>query len=209
MWGIALSIGTSGLVGVVVGGTITFGTQLLTVRQQRKAELKNDRITAYERLLARGGSTLLFAGNLRTAMKARESVFESGDLSLRLRWPVDMNDLLAVSAHVGKAPDPMEIGALLFKHYDPLLEAQTAVWAKGSRASIPLANALVNACIAVMTHATERGAGRGRLATHLRGHRWTEEQEQVFSDAIEALGEARRKLAVQVRHEGGVADDEL
>lgn len=151
-------------------------------RRQRKAH----RLAAYEALLAQSMSVAQAAFALRLTMKVRSGLKEGVDIAFRQRKPID----------------PFDLTDRLRAVFQPLFVAQATVWATGSSESIPLANDLVDKCLALLGLATEGGEEGGKVERHVFGERWTPEQEQAYLKAATAVGDARRSLADLVRREG-------
>jgi hypothetical protein len=152
-----------------------------------------ERLAAYQRLLAQSMVAGQAAAALRMTIKIRSGLTEGLDIALHHRRPLD----------------PFDLADRFLRDFQPLFEAQTAVWAKGSQEAIPLANELVDRCIDLIGIATEPGQGGNRLSRYLRGEQWTDEQEEAFMKSHRALGESRRRLAELVRREGGVKSVDL
>lgn len=159
----------------------------LVGRRRQRAERLATRLAAYQALLTQSIVALHAASTLRLTMKVRSGLKERWDLTLRQRKPLD----------------PFDLADRLLRDFQPLFAAWTSVWAEGTAESIPLANELVERCLALTTMATELGQAGGALKRYLLGQRWTVNQEEAYSQAQMAVGDARRRLAELLRDEGG------
>jgi len=169
------------LVGSAVTGAVILARDAIEAQRRRKAEGRD----ASEAILVHSMAVVQVANALRLTMKLRSGLGDAVDVLLRQREPLDVFDL---TDRISAA-------------FQPLFAAQVAVWAKGSKEVIPLANELVDCCRVLVAVATEGGRAGTAVARYVAGERWTEEQERDYEMAFNSIGESRRNLATRLRQE--------
>lgn len=158
------------------------GRDYFTARRERR----DDKLKAYEALLARSMAVVQTALALRLTMQLRSGLQDGVEVALHQRQPLD----------------PFDLADRLAGVYQPLFEAHATVLASGSPDAILLSNELLDRCLDLLGLSTEGGQARGKVARYVFGERWTQQKEEDYFAAITALGEVRVRLATLIRVEG-------
>ena len=179
---VVAALGASALTGV-------FGFGGLTWQQRRRdrSEAAMMKAAAYHEMIARSLSFLIRARVLRTTMQARSGISEGIDLLTGARKPLD----------------PMELNDWLARDFDPINNAWTMVEIRGSEEAIGVASQLILACGDLVGLATEMGEAHGRVASAVKGLKWTPEQEAALTEATARVGQERTAFIKIARRELG------
>lgn len=182
-----MNAGWAAVIGAVVGSAVSGGVIFLRdwieARRRRVAEGRD----GAEAVLAYSMAVVQYANALRMTMKLRSGMQDAIDVLLRQRKPLDVFDIT----------DRADAA------FQPLFAAQATAVAKGSKEAVPLVNAVVARCVALVDVATQGGRAGTAFSRYVLGERWTDEQERSYEEAAKDIGESRRKLATRLREEGG------
>ena len=118
-------------------------------------------------------------------MKTRSGLKEGVDVTFGFRKP----------------SDPLELHDWLSKDFDPINEAWSKIQMIGTAESVDSATQLLDACGDLIGIATTPGAGRGKVATTVKGIAWTADQEEALQAALKRLTRCRESFVKVARKE--------
>lgn len=97
----------------------------------------------------------------------------------------------------------------LHRETEPLRDAWSLVWLRGSQEAIIAANQLITKTTPALDLATAAGKGRVAFLSAIVGEKWTPEEDKEFSEALRQVGLARRDFAQVARKELGAGTVDL
>jgi hypothetical protein len=152
-----------------------------------KAAETQEKSLVYHQLISRSLSFAIRAATLRNVMKTRSGPKEGVDVTFGYRKP----------------SDPLELHDWLSKDFDPINDAWYKIQIIGTAESVDSATELLDACGDFIGIATTSGAGRGKVATAVKGIAWTTEQEDALQAAIKRVTGCRESFIKIARKELG------
>ena len=177
--------------GVAASFLTVIGTFALARWQSRRREknlLASERRSAYSGLIALTGAMVHSGWMLRLTIEMRSGLGEGIDVALRLRQPID----------------PFALDEWMRKDLDRLYVAWADIWTIGSVEAVEIGNRIVDRVADIISEASARGEGRGRVGARVIGEKWSRDQIERWFSMVEELGNDRRSLAAIARLETGL-----
>lgn len=165
----------------------TFGVVWVQRRWSGRDSAQQERIGAYQDLLARSMTLALRADTARQAIRLRSGLSEGLSVTLRQRRPVD----------------PFELHDWLSEDWRPVSDAWSRVHVVGSQHAIDVADRLLDACGDLLAAATAFDQRRNPLTRVVRGEAPSDEQAEAYQAALRRMAGERVALARLARHEAG------
>ncbi|RKN13298.1 hypothetical protein D7147_31740 [Micromonospora musae] len=148
---------------------------------------QQERIAAYQDLLARTMTLALRADTVRQTMRFRSGLAEGLSITLRQRRPLDS----------------FELHDWLSEDWRPVSDAWSQVHVVGSQQAIDVADRLLDACGDLLAAATAFDQSRNSFMRVVRGEAPSDEQAEPYQAALRRMAGERVALARLARDEAG------
>ncbi|WP_147437484.1 hypothetical protein [Micromonospora musae] len=168
-------------------GLATFGVLWVQRRWSARDAAQQERIAAYQDLLARTMTLALRADTVRQTMRFRSGLAEGLSITLRQRRPLDS----------------FELHDWLSEDWRPVSDAWSQVHVVGSQQAIDVADRLLDACGDLLAAATAFDQSRNSFMRVVRGEAPSDEQAEPYQAALRRMAGERVALARLARDEAG------